>query len=242
MNSKPDSDDPFQLTSRVEIASVIRGLLVDRILVSIFWGDADDMFVSRILSVDADAGTFVIDGPKDGLTNVGMRRASLLRFEATHRQIRIRFSCDAAKPIDFEMRPAFQLVLPKAATRIQRRSDFRVKTPVLASPTLSLRSAKRPDLRTVRVTDISCGGLAFNIHAQSATFESGDVLNGCSLQLPDETEAEVSIEIRHVEPFIDGVGRNMYRLGCQYRSLPLPMGTIIRRYVNQLESERRQER
>jgi flagellar brake protein len=242
MNASNDSPSPYQLRTPVEIAAVIRGLLADRILISVFWGHAEDMFVTRVLSVDAESGSFVIDGPKDGRTNVGIRRATSLRFEATHRQIKIRFSCAAAKPIDFERRPGFQLGFPQTAVRIQRRSDFRAKTPVLASPTLSISSFPTRDLRSVRVTDISCGGLAFNIQAQSAPLEAGARLDRCTLQLPDSSEAEVSIEVRHVEPFTDGVGRSMHRLGCQYRSLPLSMSALIRRYINQLEVERRQER
>lgn len=242
MSASDDSTSPYQLTTQVEIAAVIRGLLADRILISVFWGDADDMFVTRVLSVDAESGSFVIDGPKDGRTNVGIRRATSLRFEATHRQIKIRFSCASANPIEFDRRPGFKLGFPKAVARIQRRSDFRAKTPVLASPTLSISSSSRRDLRSVRVTDISCGGLAFHIHAQAAELDAGDILDRCVLQLPDSSEAEVSIEVRHVEPFTDGVGRGMHRLGCQYRSLPLPMSALIRRYINQLEVERREAR
>jgi c-di-GMP-binding flagellar brake protein YcgR len=200
------------------------------------------MFVSRVLSIDPDSGTFVIDGPKDGRTNVGIRRAKSLRFEATHRQIRIRFTCNSARTIEFEQRPGFLVGIPLTAIRVQRRSDFRARTPVLSSPTLTLNSPKARTLRSVRVTDISCGGLAFCVTAQSASLETGDLLHDCSLQLPDENEADIAIEVRHVEPFVDGVGRQMQRLGCQYRTIPLTMGALIQRYINQLEVERRPSR
>jgi flagellar brake protein len=234
-----DGDDQYKVTSRIEIISILRALAADRVLVTVFYEGLEHFVLTRILAINPDFEEVVFDGVSNPAARMALRSAVGVKVHAFHHQIKIIFDADHAELTLHDDLPAFRMRLPSAVIRLQRRSDYRAKAPVLSAATLSImRESDVEPLRT-RILDISCGGLSFAYAVEKAEFSPGEILTDCVLDMTQIAKLEVSLEIRHFAEYKDGLGRPMRRYGCKFIRLSGASSTLVQRYINQVEIDRR---
>lgn len=86
--------------------------------------------------------------------------------------------------------------------------------------------------------DISCGGMAV-IDAQSrVTFETGAIYRDCLVALPGVGAAKVNLLVQHVSEIPHGNGQ---RARCVYVDPQESVLSMIQRYINKLELERKRK-
>ena len=125
---------------------------------------------------------------------------------------------------------------PEHLYRFQRRSSFRVK-PLGKEPTIRFKHPAHPaTILTLRVLDISLGGVACLLPDNLPPMPGGSTARDCLLTLDDETTLEVDMVIHHVS-VINPEARGA-RLGCELINLRGSDERALQNYINQTQKRR----
>lgn len=258
----------YRMEGRTDILALLRSLATDRVLIGLSADGGDTLMLSRTLAVDAAADALVIEPASRPGENSRLIESPCVLVDASHQGVRISFETGPAIAALHEGRSALRLPLPHTVLRLQRRSDYRARTPVLAAARLCLiqPSAAAP---WYRVADISCGGLALVVpiappgpHAAARLFGSpsfsgrsgpaampaadaaspfvpGMRHEDATLEIPSSATLKIDLEVRHTADYRDGMGRAMRRVGCRFLHLRGADATALQRYINLIEMGKR---
>lgn len=234
-----DQAEQYRVVARPEVISILRSLAADSVLATVYYSGREQFILSRVLAVNPEFEEVVIDCGKSQAESRALCLSAEITVEAFHQQIKIVFGAQHVELTTFENRPAFRMRLPKSLLRLQRRSDYRARAPVLASPTISIRFEEGEEPVTIRVADISCGGIAFVVGSEKHALATGSRFLDCTLAMPKVDKIHVILEVRHIASYKDGMGRDMERVGCCFLHLPGAAATLVQRYINQIDVDRR---
>ncbi|HUW36320.1 MAG TPA: flagellar brake protein [Rhodocyclaceae bacterium] len=240
-----DVDDDFskyQVHSKTEILSILRGLQQQGSLITFYFNQGYDFLLTSLLDIAADGKTLVFDYG----SNMEMNKRALdidhLDCVSSKEKVKIQFALDGLDSIKFEGRDAFLGNVPATLVRLQRREDFRLTTP-MANPIKCKIPIPQQDgsLKSVVATlvDISGGGLGLTVPPDEAGFTVGAEFSHVRFDLPKVGAITASMRIRNLYDVTTPSGRVHQRAGCQFISLPGPMVTLIQRYIIQVERERK---
>jgi len=132
---------------------------------------------------------------------------------------------------------AFRVPWPEAVLRMQRRESYRL--PLSATATATLLPGADADGRTLRVLDLSAGGLALAVPDDAIHgFQPGTRLPPCRLQLGDAEPVPVAVEVAWTAR--DGVRGNTawWRAGCRFAELPAALEQQLMQYIFRIERQR----
>lgn len=237
---EPESPDlaPYTVYSRVEIIALLQSIGRAGVLTTVYFDQHAGFAVTALLSVNPEFEEVVFDAAQDEVTQRRLLAAESLTFVAFVDQIKIQFSARRAQATQFDARPALRVRLPEQLLRLQRRDFFRVRTP-LSRPAHCLvpYGDDRRQYEKLRLLDISVGGVAVLAYPEKFELSPGARIDDCFLDLPGIGSVGVSLELRHTEPLPrDDAARSA---GCQFIDITPLARTLIQRYVNKLDAERR---
>jgi len=133
---------------------------------------------------------------------------------------------------------ALQAAMPREMYRFQRRGAFRVRTLEQHSPHARVRHPAIPEmLLDLRVLDVSAGGCALFLPADTPPIEPGQTLAQVQIELDGDTRFRASLILHHVTailPHERGV-----RLGCEWAPLDGAASRALQRYIDQTQKRRR---
>lgn len=226
----------YQLYSRIEILALLRVLIERRAPITVRFDGGEDFIVSALLAVNPDFEELVFDAAAQEAANRRLLAAPRLVFSASLDGVRIQFATQRAAPTTFEALAALRVRVPDMVLRLQRRDHFRIAPP-LARP-LELDAPDPAGGRVkLRVLDISCGGLAVAIAPPGVALQTGELLRGCCVELPEGARIVFDAEVRSVEPGRAPGGAS--RCGLRFVNLPGRALTALQRYILRLDRERR---
>lgn len=232
-------DDPFIITSELEIRSILRSLQRHATLLRMYTrGNTDQSIMTTILALDDDAQRLIVDASPDDDLNTRLERSSALLFDTRLDSVNIAFPGEDLQPCLHEDLPAFSLPYPTKLRRIQRREFYRVDIPVgePASCTLVLIDPGKPARRvSVRMKDISAGGVALLDMDSQLPHENGILLPEAVLTLPEAGEATVDLEVRRLLTATLPNKKEIVELGCAFISIDNPTRLLIQNYIGRLE-------
>lgn len=140
---------------------------------------------------------------------------------------------------------ALQADWPRSLHRFQRRDSFRVRTGGQSGPSATLRHPAWPDMRlSLRILDLSVGGCALLLPADTPALEPGTLIHGVQVQLDMATAFVASLSLQHVAS-VDthhGVHRansGGQRLGCAWHKLAPDHERLLQCFVNQTQKRQR---
>lgn len=234
----PADEDRFGISSRVQIVSELREAIAQRSLVTLHHGAQNECALSALLAVDAEAGTVVLDACQNPQIARRVLAAASLTLETEVRRIKLRFSSGRATVITHEGRPAMQIELPSRMVRVQRREAFRVDMPAnevvacrFMHPTIANREV------VLRVADLSVRGMGLSADVGLWPAQPDSMIKNCRIDLPD-------IGVVHCDARVVRVVKNLLAgkfkltIGCQFMQLNGNGGTLLQRYLLQLERAR----
>ncbi|MCW5624776.1 MAG: flagellar brake protein [Burkholderiales bacterium] len=240
--SSPDDDDRdvdrFTIRSKVEIAFVLRAVLQAGATVTAYFGESRNFIITALLAVDTDEQCLLLDAAQVASANARLTHGGKIRFETHQDRIRILFDASSVESAEFEGRPAFRVPMPDSLRKFQRREFFRLETPV-AKP---LRcSMTLPDGTRFEATlvDIGLGGICISGFPESVRLESGMECPSCHIALPEVGAITTPVQIRNVLQVPLRNGTVSRRAGCKFLRLPPASETLVQRYINRLERDRR---
>jgi len=240
MTTEPaDSDESrYRIHSRLEIAAVLESLRKERSLVTAYFGE--EFFVTAVASVSEPDDHVVLGCGPDAAANERALHAKSIVFTASHQRIKVQFDAASLRLVRFDGGDAFCIPLPATLLRLQRREYFRIDAP-LRQPlkcVIPKRGAKTANLQA-SILDISCGGVAMADAGEGTDFQTGMLLRGCSITLPDIGAVTADLMVRNAFDVTLRNGAKVRRFGLQFVNIAERSRALIQRYINAMERERR---
>jgi c-di-GMP-binding flagellar brake protein YcgR len=237
---EPESQelDHYMLYSRAEIVAILRRLAEAHTLVTVYTGDESEFAVSMVLQVDPDFEEVDFDMPAGAEAQARVLSASELVFVIFFENVKIQFRAPLAKATRYENQPAFRVRLPTQVLRLQRREFFRVRAPIANRPNCLVPQGEGDTkYESLRLVNISVGGLAVMTYPHDFDLPVGKVVHNCYLDLPGIGPVNVAFRVVNLyEAEGESDGR---RFGCQFVDLSPQARMMVQRYVNRVEAEQR---
>lgn len=238
LNPEPETPETEQYFtySRREIVNVVEEMIDSRALVTVYFNQGEEHFVTNVMNFNPEFEELVFDAAPQPSMNQRITESRRNTFVTFLERIKIQFHTQRVETTTFEGRPALRTRLPESLMRLQRRNYFRVAAPV-AKPLQCTVPLPGGGTLQFTVRDLSVGGLAMIAGPASTEFKAGMVFHNCEIDLPGHGEIKVSLEIRNDHG--GGPAGLSQRYGCQFLNLAGPVVSLIQRYINQLERAHR---
>lgn len=235
-----EDDERYQVRGAMEIRHLLFTLINRRALITARQNPGNQSFLTALLAV-SDDGALLLDGSTEESINEWVQAAAQLTCITQVHNVRIQFNIDTPARVVHEGRPAFRAALPTSVLRLQRREFYRLQTPVTQTIncTIPLTTTTGTQVTaSVRIIDISGGGVAVAVPPRELQFAQNMEFPGCTLHLPDVEPISARLVVRNVFRLINRNGIEMLRAGCQFLDLPPHADSQIQRYIFKIERER----
>ncbi|MGE5337085.1 MAG: flagellar brake protein [Gemmatimonadota bacterium] len=236
----PEPESPalerFALYSRVGVVALLGQMAEHRVLTNVYYDATGSFFLTVLLSINPDFEQVVIDSaPNEGVQRRVLESRRLV-FVAFVQGVKLQFEAARAEAISFEDRPALRVRLPERVIRMQRREFFRVRPLANRPVRCCVRDVQADRSITLRVLDISGGGLALVCKGDEMQFSLGMELPDCVIDLPGEGSIGAGLRVRAIE-LTQQEGEK--RIGCEFVQFAPQASLLLQRYINQVEAEHR---
>ncbi|NGZ84345.1 flagellar brake protein [Duganella aceris] len=229
----------FEVESRKEIFSLLRGIGEKNQLIRMLIQGESDVCVTSILDVDEAGNSVLLDCSIDKEQNQRILGSRRLSFETTLDKVRILFAADLIEAAVFEGNPAFKIAIPPTLIRLQRREYYRISTPVSNPVRVVIPlPAELGGSTTFPLADISCGGIAILDNKMILGDTIGKTYAGCSIDLPEIGQVKTELHVRNSLDLTLLNNKTNRRLGCEFVNIPRGMLAYVQRYITKLERER----
>jgi len=218
--------------SAIEIAHALTGMVQRCELLTAAVSSGDQLFLSRLLRVDADAGLIVVACSDTKHANSALLGEKAITFRCNHGGTHYEFTAGEPRQVAHAGEPAIQLSFPLALLALQRRLQPRVAVP----PRVPLRCEARLEGAAfeAQVVDISLKGLGAIIYAPAIHIKPGTVLEKTRIVHPKRAAIVLDLLVRHVTLVAQRDGSYVNRAGCSFLGEPKDIEDLIRLFVTEL--------
>ena len=232
------ADERFLVRNPLQIRQLMRSLIEQRALINAHIGGRDQSFPTAVLELDEDEDQLLLDGsPVESANRAAEADGQLLCF-AQLEKVMVRFRVDGLQRVGNGPHVAFRTSLPGEVVHLQRREMYRLETPITDSPHLLLPAAEgRREALSMRVVDISGGGLAVNIPADLHLFGMQKRYEA-ELSLPEGPDLQVSLIACNEREMKLPNGSECTRIGLRFDRLPRGGDSAIQRYIFRIDRQR----
>jgi len=211
--------------SRADICRILQFLASDRCTVSAEIGGGE-LFVSHILSVDTNAGHFIVAYSANKSANAMLFSLPSLEFAADHQGAHLVFQVSCPANTRFDGKPAIQFILPQSVILNHRRKQPRISVP----EDVSLRCiADEGGVISfeARITDISLDGMGGLLYSSDIVLEAGTLLKGCRIIIPGGKAVIANLEVRYTKMITLPDGTSINRAGVHFAQKPDGIEALI---------------
>ncbi|MEC5318617.1 flagellar regulator YcgR PilZN domain-containing protein [Brenneria populi subsp. brevivirga] len=196
-------------------------------------------FISKILDVLPGDDVFIFDLGGIEQESSQASRAGTLAFIAEPAGARVEFKAEIAQTIDFQGLPAFSAHIPEQLYLIQRRTYFRINTPLW--PPLQCRGTLPDDSGfQFTIKDLSLGGLSLctdrDIHD---LLSQGDLIRDVEMDLNDYGKFRLDLQFvgQSTIKDLDGKGdvKITQRLSFKFPTLTAAQERDLQQVIFELE-------
>lgn len=237
-----DDYSKYLLHSKKEIVFILRAMRDKGSLITVYFNQGNDFFLTTLLSVSADSNAMLLDPGSNAEMNGKALASEKLIFIATHEKVKIQFTARRLTRTEFEGREAFRAAIPDELLRLQRREFYRLTAPIAHPLRCSIPVKLADGTQSIiesTVVDISGGGLGVLVPPEGVEFETDHLFENCRLELPEVGTVLATLRVRNVFEFTLRSGVKSKRSGCEFVDLPGHMLTLIQRYIIRVERERK---
>lgn len=233
------ADERFLVRNPRQLRQLLRSLIDQRSLINAHIDGRDRSFPTALLDLDEDDDVLLLDGSPQEAANRAAEQADHLLCFAQLERVLVRFRLQGLQRIDNEGHVAFRAALPEELVHLQRRELYRLETPITDSPQLLLPAGEaRAEALSMRVVDISGGGLAVTIPSDSALF-SLQKRYPAQLSMPDGPDLQIELVVCNLLPQRLPNGTEVKRVGMRFETLPRGADSAIQRYIFRVDRQRK---
>lgn len=229
---------PYRVVDALEVAAIIKRLLTERALVTLYAGAGGNFLVTTLLRVDAGRNQLALDFTTDETRKRALLAGGSATVVGYLDNVKIQFDLNLAKA-DTSGPSELKCALPTELFRIQRRSTYRAR-PLASQPaTCWVVNGDTPGQREpLRLLDISLGGVAILAASSRIVLAPGMRLEQVVIELPGHDRFSCDLAVRYVDEGLRGIN-NRQRCGCEFLGLSGSVLRLIQVYVNEVEQKRR---
>jgi len=233
------ADERFLVRNPRQLRQLLRSLIDQRSLINAHVDGRDRSFPTALLELDEDDDFLLLDGSPQEASNRAAEQADHLLCFAQLERVLVRFRLHGLQRVDNDGHVAFRAPLPEELVHLQRRELYRLETPITDSPQLSLPAGEvGSDALSMRVVDISGGGLAVTVPNDCAVFSLQKRYNAV-LSMPDGPDLQITLVVCNMLPQRQPNGIEVKRIGMRFDDLPRGGDSAIQRYIFRVDRQRK---
>lgn len=239
-DSSPNEIETCRIHSKIDIVHLLQEIMQKNTLVTLYFDQSNRFILTSIIAVNNKKDEMLIDyGVEPEFNELALKSTNLI-FITSQNRIKIEFDCNQIRTTLFENRDVFAVKLPESLIRMQRRSYYRIPTPITKPLKCIIPIAKKevPFKAEITLIDISCGGIGVIDHHPVISFEPGIIYHNCQINLPEFGSITASIEVKTTYEITLKNGQLCKRAGCQFIGLPTEMEAMVQRYITKHEQSR----
>ncbi len=233
-----DNYEKYLLHGRGAIIQKLRQLAKSHSLITAHFGGGQHSLLTAVLEVLPEKEVVVLDYGANEKINRKILEASRIVFKTQYEGITAQFTVDRVQRAKRHGKTTFACPLPESLLWVQRREFYRVRVP-LGDPVFCEIPVGDEEPLSLRIIDISVGGVGLEDAENRLDVELEQHLPGCKLKLGEHGDALVNLEVRNFVPLNPDDPAAGRRIGCQIHDLAMDMNTIIQRYIHAVEALRR---
>ncbi len=191
-------------------------------------------FASHFLSVDPCSGHFTVayGAHKEG--NAALLESASVEFTATDRHgLHFSFAASDPEEVRHDEQPAIRFTLPRALLLHNQREHARIPVPADISLRCIADEAGVIPFES-HINDISHDGLGCLIYDPDINLDTGALLRGCRIILPDGDAVIADLEVMHIATITLPDGRTAHRAGLHFLQQPVEIPKLIKLFIQDL--------
>ncbi len=232
-------EDSYTIHNESDIQFVLRGIMQEKTLITLYFNQGDSFILSSILAIDPINKKMILDYGNDEKLNRKALNTAKLTCVTSQAKVKVEFKCNSIKKIQFQDDSAFIVNLPESLMRMQRRDFFRITTPSVKPLicTIPLPKEYKPKTAEVVLLDISCGGIAVIDQHPIVSFDPETVFKNCQITLPEIGTITVDIKVKNTYEAKLHNEVTCKRAGCEFIKPSTKEIAMIQRYIIKLEQK-----
>jgi len=235
-------ESAFLIRSPDKIISKLSILLKNKCLLTAYFGDNDDSFITTILDIYIKNNLLIFyHSPKEDLIEQ-LLNSQKITFKTEYLGIKVAFDAIKLEKIQHQGVSVFAIPIPESILWVEARDFHRVKSPVSKSSYCQL-TLKEQEPVSFKLYDISLVG--FSMLTDSKEVSDLMILETsfeqCKLILADTGEDTIAFEIRSKYIINPETLSRMEKIGCKFTRITPAFENTIQRYILQIERESRQK-
>lgn len=233
-----DQYSEYLLHSPREILAVLRQVVAQGDLVTIYFNSGKDFLLTTLLAVN-DRELLLDRGSSEEMNRRALETGKIFCI-TRHDKVKLQFILTGVRETQHEGRSVFSAALPETLLRLQRREYFRLRTPItrpLPCDIPVVMSDGSVQIYPHDVIDISIGGLSLQV--DQVPFVPDQEWPDCTLDLPQIGVINTTLRIVNIYETTLRNGQPSLRAGCQFVDLPVTSQNLIQRYIVRIERERK---
>ena len=236
-------ESAFLIHRPEKIISKLSILFKNKCLLTVYFGDNDDSFITTILDIYIENNYLTFyHGPKVGSIEQ-LLNSQKITFKTEYAGIKVAFEAIKVAKIQRQGVSIFVIPVPESILWLEARDFYRVKSPISKSSYCQL-ILNDQDPINLKLYDISLIGLSvLNACREISALMIPDThFEQCKLILADTGEDTVSFTIRRRKYITNPETLNrMEKIGCKFTRITPTFENTIQRYMQQIETESRQK-
>jgi len=236
-----ENAEKYLLHSRGEIIQKLKMLAKDHCLITAHFNAGQESLITAVVDVLREKELIALDYGSNEAINKKLLGAERIVFKTQHHGITAQFSARSIIKAKLKGQPVFAVSIPEDLLWVQRREYYRIRIP-LGVPIECHHTDESGETEIHKIIDISSGGIALADPEYDFDLEdaAGTILQNCRIVLPEFGEGLVALEIRNQLPLkFDDPGAGQ-RIGCSFVSIGSDFEANIQRYINHIETQRKQ--
>lgn len=239
----------YTLKNPAEITRKLNLILKQDSLITVSFNEGQSFFLSTLLDIDTKKKKISLDFASDEQLNKQILKASQITFETNVGGVSVSFTLPKVSTSLLGRSKTFILNFPEELVWLERRSFYRVKTPLQNTPTckfiLNTTDEAENELSynlKVDFLDLSLTGASFAYDPEKYTsdiFEGIKNIQNCIVNLPDIGRFSVAIELRNQRPQKVSEPDKAQVIGLKFHKLSGAIESQVQRYMLLVEREKR---
>src|ERR1700731_3994425 len=128
-NTSDDLSTAVLFRSHIEITNILSNLARDEAVLTAEFGEPEQLFLTRLLDIDAEGAFFVVGYSQERRANRALLEQASVVFRANDKRGRIEFTVTTPIETVFAGAPAIRFPVPQLLIRSQRREHPRFSVP-----------------------------------------------------------------------------------------------------------------
>jgi c-di-GMP-binding flagellar brake protein YcgR len=223
-----------RVTSGSKIKAILRQLKAEHELLCVTVPGCKDQANTAILGIDEKRGLFYLDELNTDVTHQALLRNRKLRVGCRLHGMELQFVALMLKTDTDGGLALYEMAIPKAIERMQRRENFRLRlTPGVLVP------VSIPNLggKTINgeAFDLSATGIGAFLRTRNIP-SRGQILSGASLSIPSSRPLKTKLEVRFAR---QDAAHHMLRIGARFVGLEPKQERQIAQFLAEQQRKRR---